>query len=416
MAKKGTVVNVDASYFNQAYLPYVKREERYQIFYGGSGSGKSNFLASKLILDLLEKKQKLLVVRQTFNTIRDSTYAELIAAIDRMNINHLCIVSKSKLDIDFLNGSKIIFKGADDENKLLSINGIDMVWVEEASEITKELFNQLELRLRGGSVKKRFFLSFNPISSQHWLKEEFFDNPKKDSLVCHTTYKDNRFLDSEYIFSLEDMKERNPQKYEVYALGQWGTHNKSIYENWRISEINTSAILAQDNSIKSAFGLDFGYVADPSTLIACLVDTKKMKLYIFDEMYEHGLLNNQIADKITKMGYAKEKIIADSAEPKSIAELKSLGLSRIEGAKKGANSIMHGIQHIMQYEIIVDPKCINTINELENYGYKKNRTTGQYTNTPIDDYNHLLDALRYALEPFSYRKSILSISKKMFGL
>ena len=409
-------INIDASYFNKAYLPYLNREERYQIFYGGTGSGKSYFLASKLILDLLKKKQKLLIVRQVFASIRDSVYEEVLSAINRMGVSNLCVVSKSTLDITFINGSKIIFKGADDERKLLSISGIDMVWVEEASDITKELFNQLELRLRGGSQKKKYFLSFNPISATHWLKSEFFDNPREDSFVCHTTYKDNAFLDDDYIRNLEEMKERNPQKYQVYALGEWGTSTKLVYENWEIAPVDVSSLVRANPHITSAFGMDFGYVADPSTLIACLVDTKNMKLYIFDEMYEHGLLNNKIAQKIMDMGYAKERIVADSAEPKSIAELQSLGLRRVVGAKKGKDSIIHGIQYIMQFEIIVDPSCVNTINELRNYGYKKDKSTGQYTNTPIDEYNHLLDALRYALEPLSMKKNKVKLSKGLFGL
>lgn len=409
-------INIDASYFNKAYLPYLNREERYQLFYGGAGSGKSYFLASKLILDLLKKKQKLLIVRQVFASIRDSVYEEVLSAINRMGMGNLCVVSKSTLDINFLNGSKIIFKGADDERKLLSISGIDMVWVEEASDITKELFNQLELRLRGGSQKKRYFLSFNPISATHWLKSEFFDNPREDSFVCHTTYKDNAFLDDDYIRNLEEMKERNPQKYQVYALGEWGTSTKLVYENWGIAPVDVSSLVRAHPYIVSAFGMDFGYVADPSTLVACLVDTKNMKLYIFDEMYEHGLLNNKIAQKIMNMGYSKERIIADSAEPKSIAELQSLGLKRVTGAKKGKDSIIHGVQYIMQFEIVVDPSCTNTINELRNYGYKKDKSTGQYTNTPVDDYNHLLDALRYALEPLSMKKNKVKLSKGLFGL
>lgn len=410
-------INIDASYFNEVYLPYLNRQERYQIFYGGAGSGKSFFLASKLILDLLKTKQKLLVVRQVFASIRDSVYEEIVSAINRMGVDKLCVISKSTLDITFLNGSKIIFKGADDERKLLSISGIDMVWVEEASDITKELFNQLELRLRGGSAKKRYFLSFNPISATHWLKTEFFDNPREDSFVCHTTYKDNRFLDEEYIASLEEMEERNPQKYQVYALGEWGTSNKQVYENWKVEPVDVSQVVQQNKGIVSSFGMDFGYVADPSTMIATLVDMENKKLYIFDEMYQHGLLNNQIADRIKRMGYAKERIVADSAEPKSIAELKNLGLSRITGAKKGKDSILFGIQFILQFEIIVDPSCTNTINELQNYGYKKDKTTGQYSNTPVDDYNHLMDALRYAMEPFSKKKAgAVKITKGLFGL
>lgn len=411
-------INFDVKTLNLAYIPYIKREERYQVFYGGAGSGKSYFLATNLVLELLSKKQKMLVIREVFSTIRDSVYAELLNAIDNIgNLREHCTISKSTLQITFPNGSTIIFKGADDESKLLSITGVDMVWIEEADGITREVWHQIELRLRGGANKKRFYLSFNPISAQHWLKEEFFDNPKDDSLICHTTYKDNRFLDADYIANLEDMRERNPEKYQVYALGKWGTNGKPVYSNWEVSTFNFSQIIKSNKSIKALFGMDFGYTTDPTTFIASLIDEQNRKLYIFDEMYEHGLLNNEIAHNIISMGYGKETIIADSAEQKSIAELRKYGLRRVKPAKKGANSINHGIQYLSQYQIYIHPNCVETINEFENYSYKKNKRTGQYTNVPIDNYNHLLDALRYSVEPLSMQKKpVSSLNKAMFGL
>lgn len=367
-------------------------------------------------MKLFQKKQTLLIVRQTFSSIRDSVFAEIIAALSRMSLLPYVKISKATLGIQFPNGSRIIFKGADDENKLLSISGIDLVWVEEASEITKDLFNQLELRLRGGSDKKIFYLSFNPISAMHWLKEEFFDNPKDDSLVCHTTYLDNRFLDDEYIANLLDMKERNPQKYEVYALGKWGTTGKKVYENWSVLHFDYHTLIQENHKAKAIFGMDFGYVTDATTLVCSLLDLENRKLYIFDEMYEHGLLNNQIAEQVKAKGYAKELITADSAEQKSIAELKGYGLSRIKPARKGPDSIMNGIQFLQQFEIIVHPSCIHTIDELENYAFRKDRATGKYINKPEDNNNHILDALRYSLEAFSKRTGVSFLSKNALGL
>lgn len=416
MAKK-IKIKVDSSYFNEKYIPYLNRDERYQIYYGGAGSGKSYFLATKLILDLMKEKKVLLVVRQTFASIRDSVFAEIVSAITRMNLLPFMKISQTTLAITFPNKSKIIFKGADDENKLLSISGIDLVWIEEASEITKDLFNQLELRLRGGEGKKKYFLSFNPISSLHWLKTEFFDNPKDDALVCHSTFLDNRFLDQDFIDNLLDMKDRNPQKYEVYALGHWGTTGKKVYENWKVQPFNTHELIQQNNTLKAVFGMDFGYMSDPSTLFCALVDIRGRKLYVFDEMYEHGLLNNQIAKKVTDRGYAKEVITADSAEKKSIDELKNYGLPRVKAAKKGAGSIMQGIQFLQQFEIIVHPNCIQTIDELENYAFKKDKKTGKYKNEPVDNHNHILDAARYAVEQFSRAsKGVKFMSKSALGL
>jgi phage terminase large subunit len=409
-------VNISQDYFNEKYLPYLNRKERYQVYYGGAGSGKSFFLATSLVLKLFQKQQTLLVVRQTFSSIRDSVFAEIIGALSRMQLLPYVKISKATLGIQFPNGSRIIFKGADDENKLLSISGIDLVWVEEASEITKDLFNQLELRLRGGSDKKLFYLSFNPISAMHWLKEEFFDNPKDDSLVCHSTYLDNRFLDEEYIKNLLDMKERNPQKYEVYALGKWGTTGKKVYDNWTADYFDYHTLIQENHKLKAIFGMDFGYVSDATTLICSLLDLENRKLYIFDEMYEHGLLNNQIAEQVKAKGYAKEVITADSAEQKSIAELKGYGLPRIKPARKGPDSIMNGIQFLQQFEIIVLPTCIHTIDELENYAFRKDKATGKYINKPEDNNNHILDALRYSLEGYSKRSGVSFLNKMALGL
>lgn len=411
-------INIDSSFFNESYIQYLKRHEKFQVFYGGAGSGKSYFIVQNLILRLLEQKQKLMVVRQTYGTHRDSTFAEFKTALEKMNLIGRCNISKTTLDIELPNGSTIIFKGADEESKLLSISGVTITWVEEATEISKEIFDQLVLRMRGGSLKKHMFLSFNPISATHWLKKEFFDNPREDAFISHTNYKDNRFLEQEYIDNLLEMEKRNPVKYAVYALGEWGTTGKKVYENWEIRHFDKYKLLKSNIYLQSAIGLDFGYVADATTLIATLVDTENRRIYIYDEMYAHGLLNNEIANEIIAKGYSKERIIADSAEKKSIDEIKGYGVPRIEPAKKGAGSIMQGIQFINQFEVIVHPDCKHTIDELENYSYKKSKATGQYLNEPIDNFNHLLDALRYAMEPFHKKenKVIKTLSKSLFGL
>lgn len=417
---------------NSVYVPYlyqlevnelgeeelVFRKERFQVFYGGAGSGKSHFVATDLIMRLVEKKQKLLVVRQTFNSHRDSTFSELNQAIERLGLKEKAKVSKTTLEIELWNGSTIIFKGADDEGKLLSISDISLCWIEEATEISREIFHQLQLRLRSRKASNHFFLTFNPISALHWLKAEFFDNPKKNSFICHTTYLDNKFLSEDYIADLLDMKERNPQKYEIFALGRWGTTGRAVFTNWQVLDFDRHEIVRENPKIEVALGMDWGYIKDPSTMICSLVDLENRIIYIFDEMYEHGLLNNEIATRIFEKGYHRERIIADSAEKKSIDELIGYGIQRIEPAVKGNGSIMQGIQFIQQFKIFVHPRCIHTIDELENYTFKKDPKTGQYLNQAIDDYNHLLDALRYSLERFSKkgRKKMKAMSKRLFGL
>lgn len=410
-------LNLDRSFFNEKYIPYLNSNARYNVFLGSAGSGKSHFVAHKLlIMDLLKQKKKLLVVRQTFSSIKDSVYAELVDALTKMQVIDLIKISKTTLNMTFPNGSQIVFKGCDDEAKLLSISGFDICWIEEASEISKEIFQQLELRLRGRGHKKQFYLTFNPTSNLHWLKEMFFDNPKDDSLVCHSTYKDNKHLDQAYIDSLLDMKVRNPEKWRVYGEGLWGVMGRKVFENYKVKEFDYKILLKMYPNLQPAVGMDFGYIADPSTLIASLVDIEKRKIYIFDEMYEKGLLNNEVAQRIHEKGYSKEIIIADSAERKSIDEIKGYGINRIKPAKKGAGSIMQGIGFIQQFEIIIHPSCKFTIDEFDNYSFKKDKATGQYLNEPIDSYNHLIDALRYSLERFNKANKVRFISKSVFGI
>ena len=196
------------------------------------------------------------------------------------------------------------------------------------------------------------------------------------------------------------MKERNPRRYKVAGLGDWGIVDGLVFENWDEKPFDINKIRGQQG-IKSAFGLDFGYTNDPSTLFCGLVDEKNKIIYVFDEMYQEGMSNEKIASKITSMGYAKEKIRADSAEPKSIDRLRDLGLSHIRKARKGKDSISNGIDYISDYKIIVHPRCVNFITEISNYTWDKDKKTGKKLNVPIDDFNHLMDAMRYAMEEFS---------------
>ena len=397
------------------YIPYLNRPERIQLYYGSAGSGKSRFLATKHVLDLFREKIKLLVVRQTFASIRDSVHQEFVTVLEDMKLINYVHISKTTLTITFPNGSVILFKGCEDEHKLLSISGVDSCWIEEASQVGFETWNQLLLRLRGGNKKKKFYLSFNPTSASSWLKREFFDNPMEDSIILKTTYKDNRFLDSDYIASLEEMKVRNPEKYEIFGNGNWGTTGKRVFDNWEIKDFNLNKIIKSNPDVEAVFGMDFGYTADPSTLVATLVDLENRVLYIFDEMYEKGLLNNELAERINEMGYSKELIVADSSEKKSIEEIRRYGIPRIKPALKGNGSIMAGIQFIQQFKIYIHPKCKFTIEEFRNYSHKKDKATGEFLNQFEDSHNHCIDSLRYSLEQFSRRNKAKFWDKSAFG-
>ena len=265
-------------------------------------------------------------------------------------------------------------------------------------------FNVLDESIRGEvpeGLFKQITLTFNPWNEHHWLKKRFFDAPPDpDILAITTNYLCNEWLDEADLRVFGRMKKNNPRRYAVAGLGGWGIVDGLVYENWKEEafDIHSDEFLKEHPKLISTFGLDFGYTNDPTALFCGLLDLEHKQLFVFDEMYEKGLSNKKIADNIKAMGYGKERITADSAEPKSIDELKSLGL-RVKGAMKGKDSIKNGIQWIQDLEIIIHPVCVNFLTEISNYTWDEDKF-GTKLNVPIDDFNHLLDAMRYSLEKY----------------
>ncbi len=343
----------------------------------------------------------MLVVRKTFRTLKDSCYTELKWAIKRLGVEQWWDCKESPLEITYRpTGQKIYFRGLDDPLKVTSIT-VDTgvlcwMWIEEAYEITKESdFDTLDESIRGEvpeGLFKQITLTFNPWNERHWIKRRFFDAQDPDILAMTTNYMCNEWLDAADKRVFETMKKNNPRRYRVAGLGDWGIVEGLVYENW----IEQEFALDEMRNYKSAFGLDFGYTNDPSAFFVGFLDLENKKLYVWDEFYEKGLSNKRIFEKITSMGYGKERITADSAEPKSIDELKSLGL-RIQGAKKGKDSVTNGIQWIQDLQIIIHPRCVNFLTEISNYTWATDKF-GTLLNVPVDDFNHLMDAMRYALE------------------
>ena len=380
---------------------------RFNIYYGGAGSGKSKFVVQKLILKYLKfANRKCLVVRKVSNTLRDSIFQEFKTILGDWKIYNRCEVKETLLTIILPNVSQFIFKGLDDPEKIKSISGIDDIIIEECTEIDLTDFNQLNLRLRSKNKYNQIHCMFNPISKSNWVYKKWFENEynEENTMILKTTYKDNKFLPQDYINSLEEMKGTDPAYYRIYALGEFASLDKLVYTNWEVRHFNWEELIKQDDNI-ALFGLDFGYVNDPSAFIAIVVNKSKKLIYIFDEMYKKGLLNNEIAKELINKGYSKEVIACDSAEQKSIEELRQHGLKRVKGARKGKDSIINGIQLIQQYKLIVHPNCINIQEELKNYTWQKDKLTKEYINKPIDSFNHLLDALRYATEDLQKSKN-----------
>ena len=227
------------------------------------------------------------------------------------------------------------------------------------------------------------------------MKKRFFDTPNPNVLAMTTNYRCNEFLSQSDLLLFEEMK-KNPRRYAVAGEGDWGVVDGLVYENWKEQVFDCDEIRNQEG-VEAAFGLDFGYTTDPAALFCSVVNQKNKKIYVFDELYQTGLTNQQLAKRIESMGYAKERIRADAAEPKSIEELYQAGISRIVKSRKGKDSILNGIQRIQNYELIIHPRCVNFLQEISVYQWAKDRFD-RYTGKPEDNNNHLMDAMRYACE------------------
>lgn len=406
-----TIINLKQK-IGKGYGSFWRSKVRYRVVKGGRGSKKSTTTAQWMIYNIMKYPlANALVIRRVFDTHKDSTYAQLKWAANNLGVYHLWYFSKSPLEATYIpTGQKILFRGLDDPMSITSITVekgyLCWVWFEEAFQImNEEDFNKIDMSIRGEVPKgyfKQLTLTFNPWSEKHWLKKRFFDKKDDDVFAITTTYKCNEFLGNDDREIFEKMQRNNPRRYSIEGKGNWGIAEGLVYDNWEVKEFDYKEI-SKKPAVKSCFGLDFGYTNDPTAFICLLVDEKE--IYIFDEHYQKAMKNNDIANMIKYKGYSKEKIIADSAEPKSIDELKMFGIPRVQNAAKGKDSILNGIQFIQQYKIYVHPKCENTVIELSNYVW--NNKDGQILNKPIDDYNHLMDAFRYAMEQLKKPRFIL---------
>ncbi len=406
------VVNI-ADIVGKGYGEFWRFKGRYKVVKGSRASKKSSTQSLRVIYEIVSNPViNWLVVRKTERTLRDSCFAQLKWAMRRLHVEKYFRCSVSPLEITYIpTGQKILFRGLDDPLKVTSIT-VDSgclcrLWIEEAYEITKEDdFNRLDESIRGQlpeGMYHQVVLTFNPWSDRHWLKKRFFDTPSSNVLAMTTNYRCNEFLSQSDLLLFEEMK-KNPRRYAVAGEGDWGVVDGLVYENWKEQVFDTSEITRR-TTVKSAFGLDFGYTNDPSAFICLLVDETAREIYVFDEMYQKGMSNDDIGEELLRRGYSKERIRADSAEPKSIAYLRKKYLRRIRAAKKGPDSIMAGVTLIQDYTIIIHPSCVNFITEISNYTWATDKFDNKI-NKPVDDFNHLMDAMRYAMEDFDGRKGI----------
>lgn len=422
--KKETIYLPDI--VGRGYATFWNFRGRYRVCKGSRASKKSKTTALNFIYNLMKYPQSnLLVVRKTARTLKDSCFTELKWAAARLKVEHLWKFRESPLEAEYLpTGQKIYFRGLDDPLKVTSITVnvgvLCWMWVEEAYEVNREAdFDTLDESIRGEcppGLWKQVTLTFNPWNERHWIRNRFFGevtgrdsegnpvyryhdswtSPDGQIFATTTNYLCNEWLDAADLKVFERMKANNPRRYKVAGLGGWGIVDGLVFNNWQEESFDYREVSAR-SGVQSAFGLDFGYTNDPTALFCGLVSRGEKTIWVFDELYEKALTNRDIARRVTDMGYGKERIRADCAEPKSIDELHEAGLYRIRAARKGKDSINNGIQYIQGYRIIVHPRCVNFITEISNYTWDTDRF-GNRVNRPIDDFNHLMDAMRYALE------------------
>lgn len=397
------------------YNEFWYNKDFYRVVKGSRGSKKSKTTALNFIYRLMMYDwANLLVVRRFSNTNKQSTYTDLRWATNRLGVKHLFKFNDSLPEITYKpTGQKILFRGLDDPLKITSItveNGIlCWAWFEEAYQIeTFDKFSTVVESIRGSVDDPEFFkqitITFNPWSERHWLKPTFFDEDTKlnNTFSYTTTFRVNEWLDDVDIARYEDLYRTNPRRARIVCDGDWGVAEGLVFENFEVKEFDWVKKLKDKQVV--AHGSDFGFTQDPTTLVSTIVDTQNKELWIYNEHYQRGMLTDEIYQMYIDKGLKNAEIIADSAEKRLITEIKRKGISNIKPSVKGQGSIMQGVQFIQGFKIYVHPSCEHTIEELNTYTFDQDKD-GNWLNKPIDENNHILDALRYSLEKFHFPRN-----------
>lgn len=384
-----------------------------EFYCGSAGSGKSYSICQKIIIRCCREKIRVLVCRRYATTLRNSCFALFKEVLTKWQLINYVNIRETDMTITFPNSSQIIFCGLDSEEKLLSINNISTIWCEEAYEIEKNKVEQLNLRMRGQAANQQLILSWNPISKNSYLYKFTVQEPPENSIFIHSTYKDNPFLNAEYVAALDEMALRNPAKYRVYGLGEWGVDAEGlVITNWRKEEFDAMALAA--NGLEHRAGMDLGWI-DKSAIIDTLYDRENKTIYVFNEFYKSGCQLSELAEALRSMNLQKTKVYVDAAEPRSIQYFKNEGL-RAEGCAKGKDSVKAGLMFLQNHLIVVHPSCKNFIMELENFSYIKSKQTGEWTENTTHEFSHAIDACRYAYSDIYTNKKMRTMSKAALGL
>jgi phage terminase large subunit len=370
---------------------------RFFIITGGRGSSKSFGVGTFASLLSFEKGHKILFTRQTMTSAHLSIIPEFQEKIELLQADNHFEITKSEI-INKTSGSEIIFKGlktssGDQTANLKSLQGVTTWILDEAEELTDEAtFDKINLSIRQKGVQNRVILILNPATKEHWIYQRFFESAgidegfngvKGNVTYIHTTFEDNiEHLDQSFLDEIERIKQFNPKKYKHQILGGWLDKAEGVvFTNWSFGPFNP-------DNLQTSFGQDFGFSIDPTTLVEVAIDKSKRKIYVKEHLYKPKLTTSEIA-VINKQVCGGSLIVADSAEPRLIAELSNQRCN-IVATEKGAGSISAGLALMQDYEIVLEPNSQNIAKEFNNYTYSDKKS-----GLVIDNYNHAIDAIRY---------------------
>ena len=408
-------LNLKKSLFVPKFYPLLlDYSNRWEVYMGSAGSSKSYFITQKIIVRCVNETIKVVVCRRTATTIRNTCFSLFKDILTKWKLYPQYVkIRETDFNIRFPNGSEIIFLGLDEETKLLSLNNVGAIFIEEAYEVPKNIVEQLNLRLRGNNPNQQIYMAFNPISKNHWLYDFCEVNPPSSFIYTHSTYKDNPFLNKEYIAELEELYIRNPAKARIFCDGEWGVDSAGlVIQNWKKEQFDPMELASK--GFEHRCGMDIGWI-DKSAIIDSLYDRENKTIYVFNEFYKSGCQLSELVAAIGNMNIKKTKIFVDSAEPRSIQYFKQEGINAVP-CIKGKDSVKAGLMFLQDHLIIVHPSCKSFITELENFSYIKSKQTGEWTEETTHEWSHAIDACRYAYSDIYTQTKLKTISKNAFSL
>lgn len=411
-------MNVDLHLSKKLFVPkffplLFDYSHRWEFYMGSAGSAKSYFITQKLLLRAINEPIRILVCRRYGTTIRQTCFSLFKDIIKKWQLTPYVRINESDFRIRFDNGSEIIFTGLDEETKLLSLNDIGTIFVEEAFEVPMSLVEQLNLRMRGRTKNQQILMAWNPISKDSWLYDFTVVSPPESSIFIHSTYKDNPFLTNEYVKSIEELQMRNPAKWKIYGLGEWGVIDEGlVFKNWRIEDFDINDISSRGYDRRC--GSDLGFV-DPTTILDSWFDSPNHRIYVTSCFYRRGCQLDVVAKEMEKMIGKRAKIYMDCAEPRSIEFFRREGFN-VRPCLKGQNSVAARISFLQNNEIVVHPSCKDLITELENFSYIKDKRTEKYTEQTTHEYSHAIDGLGYAYSDIYTNNRLKTLDKSVLGL